>query len=131
MKNEKIIREIVNTDTLAAYLVAFSSERCGVYANGTWAVSDGVGNEIAKDENPIVWVKCPGIGNLDMGYWAEGYATPREDGLWDTEDGILDDQALIRNCCEDGEVSEELESLRDNLINALWAFEEMEAAQRP
>lgn len=50
----------------------------------------------------IFSVNCPGIGNLDMSYWRKG---------WDCDD--LDDADVIQHCCEEGDVTAEIEELAD------------------
>jgi hypothetical protein len=105
---QDIIRESVGPDELARYLTAPSGWTLGVYADGSVHVGDSIGREIDPDERPIATARCPGIGNADMTYFREG---------WDC-DG-MDDEEVIRDCCENGDVSGELEDLVARLIDDL------------
>lgn len=52
-------------------------------------------------------VKCPGIGNLDMSIYREG---------WDCEN--LDDTEVIIDCCENGDMTEDIEELAQAIYNS-------------
>jgi len=93
--------------SLADYLVAPHGHRFGVYANGKVLVGQDVGNEIADDEKPLVWIPCPGIDKANMAYWREG---------WDTS--ALDDESCIRACCENAEIDDEVVELERVLQEA-------------
>jgi hypothetical protein len=62
-----LIDETIDGEALALYLSAEHGDRFGVYPDGSVAVGEGIGDEIDPEERPVVWVECPGIGNLDMG----------------------------------------------------------------
>jgi hypothetical protein len=101
----ELIRDAVGPDELAEYLVADSGERLGVYVDGDVIVGDDVGNEIAEDERPVAWVRCPGLGNIDMAWWRNG---------WDCAG--LTEEEVIRDCCENGDVADEILDLVQLLI---------------
>lgn len=105
---EDIIRDSIGNGELADYLTAPSSWRLGVYEGGKVVVGDSVGSEIDPDEFPITSITCPGIGNVDVSWFAEGM-----DG---TDD--MDPEDIIREACENGDVSDEIESLVSRLIDA-------------
>lgn len=98
----------IGTAELAEYLTAPWGHRLGVYADGTVGVGESVGDEIDPDERPIALVRCPGIGNADMTYWREG---------WDCDH--LNDADVIRDCCENGDVSDEIENLVERLVRSM------------
>jgi hypothetical protein len=102
---ERWLRSKVGTDDLAGYLTADSGWVLGVDVDGTVHIGDSVGREIEPSERPIATAKCPGLGNLDMAWWREG---------WDCE--ALDDDDVVRDCCENGDVSDELDGLIARLL---------------
>lgn len=99
------LREHIGRGELASYLVGDSGDRFAVKRDGSTYVSPSAGMEIAPEDRPIAWVKCKGIGNLDMTWW-------RED--WECDD--LDDTEVIWDCCENGDVSDELDDLIGKLV---------------
>ena len=52
-------------------------------------------------------VRCPGIGNLDMSFFREG---------WDCDD--LSDEEVIHSCCEDGDMTVEINELADAIYES-------------
>lgn len=96
----------VSLENLAYFLSAPHGHILGIYDGGRVRVGEDVSREIAVDERPFATAKCPGIGNLDMSYYREG---------WDCAD--LCDEAVIMGCCEDGDMSEELGDLKKQLLD--------------
>jgi hypothetical protein len=92
--------ELVGTEVLADYYSAPWGHFLGVYPNGEITVGEAIGREIDPDEQPVVTVKCPGIGNIDMTWWRSG---------WDCDH--LTDEEVVRDCCENGDVEEERQEL--------------------
>lgn len=93
---ERWIDEHIGADDLAAYLVAQPGHTLGIYADGSVHVGEAIGREIAEHERPLATIRCPGIGSIDMTSWRA-----------DWECGHLDDAAVIRDCCENGDVEDE------------------------
>jgi len=93
---------------LYRYLSAPYGARFGVYAGGAVLVGGDVGNEIAEDERPLVWVNCPGIGNLDMSWYREGL---------EGEECMTDEQVL-QESCDNGDVHTDMVWLGDKLLEA-------------
>lgn len=52
-------------------------------------------------------VRCPGIGNLDMSYYREG---------WDND--YLSDEEVIWECCNDGDMTDEIDDLADSIYKS-------------
>ena len=120
MTKEQLIEKAIDESALCDYLCADFGESIAVYADGNYAVGESVGYEIAEDERPVVLVKCPGIWNLDSGEWTQDFEESG-DGEWISEDGRrLSLEDCIRICCEDGDVSDEVEHLRQRLLEKLW-----------
>lgn len=123
-ETEKLIEKAVTPAALAAYLTAEFGEFFGVYAEGTFAVGESIGSEIAPGERPVACVKCPGIGNIDTTYFTEDFVTYNPvSGLYESieqdQTGIVETYTLagvIRDCCENGDVGDEIEDLRNALI---------------
>ena len=103
---EKVVLERVGLEDLADYLTAPHGHYIGVYGDGLVAVGDSVGNEIAKAERPVMMTKCPGLHNLDMSRYRE-----------DCEH--LSDEAVIRLCCEEGDMTDELDDLHNALSESI------------
>lgn len=92
--------ELVGTEILADYYTAPWGHWLGVYPNGQIVVGESIGREIDPRERPIAIVKCPGIGNIDMTFWRDG---------WDCDH--LSDVEVIRDSCENGDVEDERQEL--------------------
>lgn len=105
---ENEIREAVGVDTLADYLAAPWGQFLGIYPNGTVSIGEDVGREIDPRERPAVVVKSPGIENLDMTWWREGW-----------ECGHLSDEEVLRDCCKNGDIEGEYEDLIGKLVEKL------------
>lgn len=100
--------DVIDADAVADYLCADHGSWFGVYPDGSYSVGPDVGAEIDPDERPLFRVRCPGIGNVDSTWWAEGVEGA---GDMDTED-------LIRQGCTEGDVSGEIEDLIRRLEEA-------------
>jgi hypothetical protein len=99
---------------------------------GKRLVVDFSGNVYLQDSstfsgNEIISVKCPGLNNLDSTQFLEGFAEwDEEKGAYVTippqpDDGRIvgDLKAVIRECCETGDVTGFIEDLETDLIAAL------------
>lgn len=121
---KELIEKAVTPASLAAYLTAEFGEFFGVYPDGTFAVGESIGNEIAPGERPVACIRCPGINNIDTTYFTEGFVTYNPvSGLYESIEqdrtGIVDTYTLaevVRECCENGDVADEIEELRSALI---------------
>ncbi len=106
-----MIHDNVTDHTLGDYLTAPSGWKLGVYAGGTVSIGPDVGEEIDPDERPIYLATCPGIGNVDMGYFRNGGADRTDD-----QGNYLTCAAeAIRSGCEEGDVTHLLEDLHGRL----------------
>lgn len=120
-KQEKInlIKTKVNEDQLCQWLLAQWGNSLAIYEDGQVVVGQDVGNEINPDERPFAGMVCPGIGNIDTTQYTEDFVTQdhetREYIVNETGERI-DLEEVIRRCCDEGDVSNDLESLRDKLI---------------
>jgi antirestriction protein len=75
METEIAGKIIQITDAMVIeYTLADYGEKLGIYPDGSYAVGESVGNEIAESERPMIVVKCPGIGNIDCSWYAAGWA---------------------------------------------------------
>lgn len=118
---EEIIREAITNDVVAQYYTAKPEDFFGVYPNGCIGVGPVIGKEIAEDERPIAQIECHGVDNIDSWYWTDGWTTQDEEtGEYVTEDGRrLDLAGCIRDCCKDGEISEQREAIIESLIESM------------
>ena len=131
----KLIETVVTTKALAAYLIAENGESIGIYADCTFAVGKSIGNEIEPKERPIACIKCPGINNIDTTYFTDDFVTYNHvTGLYESIEqdrtGEVTTYTLaevIRECCESGDVDEELTELKNALV-AMWC-QDLTAAQ--
>lgn len=117
-KEKEIIEEAVSPEMLANYLCADWGERLGIYADGKYLIGQDVGREIAEDERPIVWVECPGIGNISTSYYTDGWVEDLGDGYYrvlETNEEITETECIHRACL-DGEVSDEMDGLKEELL---------------
>ncbi len=120
----KLIETVVTTKALAAYLTAENGEIFGIYADCTFAVGEDIGNEIEPKERPIACIKCPGINNIDTTYFTDDFVTYNHvTGMYDSIEqdrtGLIETYTLaevIRDCCENGDVDEELTELKNALL---------------
>jgi hypothetical protein len=125
-KIKELIEKAVTPAALAEHLVAEFGEFFCVYADGTFAVGESIGSEIAPDERPVACVKCPGINNIDTTYFTDDFVTYNPilaiyESIEQDRTGIVDTYTLkgvIRECCKNGDVDEEIEELRSALITA-------------
>lgn len=106
---------------LADFWTASYGCRFGIYPSGAWLVGEIVGRESNADDQPIVWIPCPGIENIDVDVWAimGGAGWDRERQVFVLPDGrdIEDEGDLVRAVCVGGEVADEVEWLRHALIH--------------
>jgi hypothetical protein len=103
---QNLIQDNVGPAELAQFLTAPWGWVLGLYADGSVHIGDSVGAEIDPNERPIVTARCPGIGNIDTTWCRTG---------WDCED--LDDAEVIIDCCENGDVEDELKELHRRLVS--------------
>jgi hypothetical protein len=82
------------------YLTADAGDWLTVYSDGTAQILDA---SSTAPEGSVAWVRCPGIGNLDGTRYTEGATDPTD---------LL---ASIREACETGDVSDEIDGLADAL----------------
>jgi hypothetical protein len=115
---KKFVTESICEDELFQYLTAPWGYTFGLYRDGSVAVGQDVGREIAEDDRPLVTVDVPGINELDMSDYADGYAEKTDEG-WEVNGTgeVIDDEELIRRACADGDVSMDLEDLRNRLMD--------------
>lgn len=99
------IRENVGIQELASYMTAPSGHKLGVYQDGTVRIGESVGMEIDPDDWAIAVAKCPGLSNIDMTWWREG---------WECDH--LSDAEVIHDCCTNGYVDDELNTLVEKLV---------------
>ena len=120
----KLIEKAVTPAALAAYLTAEKGENFGVYADGTFAVGESIGSEIEPKERPLACIRCPGINNIDTTYYTDDFVTYNHvSGVYESieqdRDGeiqIYTLEEVIRECCKNGDVDEEVEELKNSLI---------------
>ncbi|MDD3621843.1 MAG: hypothetical protein PHQ81_05515 [Methanofollis sp.] len=109
---------------LADFWAAPYGCRFGIYPNDTWLVGEIVGRESKPEDQPVVWVPCPGIENIDVDAWAfmGGAEWDRERQSFVFPDGRCfdDDGDLIRTICTRGEVPDEVEWLREVLVHEYY-----------
>lgn len=120
---KEIIEEAVTETALAQYLTASWGERFGVYPDGTVLVSQDVGREIAEVDMPLVWVKCPGIGNIGSDWWTREWTEELENGMYRVRETgeEIDLAECIRRSCEEGDVVVEKEALVNELLDDVEA----------
>ena len=116
--NDEIIKDSINRSSVAQFYTAEWGEIFRVYPDGTTSIGQSVGSEIAKEDSPISTIKCPGWPNLDRSFWCEGWTVyDDEKELYITEDGReLSFIECIEDSCQNGEISDEIESLIQALI---------------
>jgi len=120
----EIIEKAVTPAALADYLTANFGEWFGVHPDGSFSVGKSIGNEIAVDEQLIACIKCPGINNIDTTYFTDDFVTYNHiSGLYESieqdREGCTDIYTLaevIRECCKNGDISDEQEELRNALL---------------
>lgn len=117
---EEKIRDAVTNAAVAQYYTAPWGDSFGVYEDGSIGVGQSIGMEIAERERPIALVKCPGLGNIDSSFWTEGWTKFNPDtSEYETKNGRkLDLTECIRDCCENGDISDEKEELIQRLIES-------------
>ena len=108
------------TPKMADYFLANSDEVFGVYFdNGVFSVSVGssVDCEQIDEEKPVASKKCPGIGNIHDFFFTDGWTKENEDGTFTTDEGkIFSFEECVSECCNTGDISDEIEELLDALI---------------
>jgi len=116
---EGFIEKYIDEKALAKYYTAPFGDRFGLYPDGSYAVGQSIGMEIDPDERPHVTVKVPGTGNIDTTFWLEGWTHEGEDReiIVDETGEKIDFEEAIRRCCQDGDVNDALEGLKEQLLN--------------
>lgn len=104
------------TKVISDYYTAPFGEWLGFYIDDgivSHAVGQSIGNEIAEHERPVVILKCPGIGNLDSHFWLDGWTHENEDHdiVVDETGEVISFAEAISRCCEDGDISSEIEGM--------------------
>jgi hypothetical protein len=121
----KLIEENINGKAVEIYFLADFGEKLGIYKDGHIAVGQDVGNEICDDETPISYTTCPGFNNLDLTDffttgWTKymGFNEDRGEDTWRVKkDGkILTLKECVIDCCKNGDILDEIENLKNQLI---------------
>ena len=105
---DNIIKKAVTKDVVCEYLTADYGETLGIYPNGSAAIGESVGHEIAENERPIVTIDCWGINNIDD--ISDFIDDPKRIG------NLSDAEIIQRACLLDLPIIEEE---RQDLINKL------------
>ena len=115
------------TSVLRDYLTASCGERIGFYIKEEKLihhVGQSIGDEICEEERPLLCVECPGINNLDSSCYTADFCSWSEEREAYVVDGpFMADQGrvvgrladVIRECCEDGDMSKDLEDFLSSL----------------
>ena len=115
---KEIIHEAIGRAALSAYLCADIDEKFAVYPNGSWAVGSSLGHEIDPDEQPLSFISCPGLPNVDESFFLDGEVYDPDTGTYIDEIGrYLTERNLIDETCEFGDVENELVELRGQLLD--------------
>jgi len=126
----RIIAEKVGSDHLADYLTAGHDMDLAVWADGSAQIVEH--NRVwplDSDEAPVARVQCPGIGNLDSTYFTEDFAAIDDNGEYieissGRKIGELD--AVIKECCQDGDMIGHTEDLIDALVESVEPIKKKE-----
>lgn len=109
-------REVITSSVLADYLTAEFGHDLAVWEDGITEIIESA--LYWKQCGPVARVKCPGIGNLDSTVFSDQYAMRTESGQYIEIEtgrviGYLAD--LIRETCQDGDVTEFMDELIEKL----------------
>ncbi|MBA7575336.1 hypothetical protein ES708_17160 [subsurface metagenome] len=128
-KMEEFIEKHIDEKALAQYFTAPWGDSFGLYPDGSHAVGQSIGMEIDPEERPYVVVKVPGTGNIDTNFWLGGWTHRGENTeiIVDETSEEIDLEEAIRRCCQDGDVSGELEDLKEKLLDDY--IEDLRASQ--
>lgn len=117
---ENFVYEHINIEELIEYLTGDYGQRFCLDKDGkTYLLQIGT-YAIEPEEREISSAPCIGIGNIDISPYAEGWTT------WDDEinmycatdtNEMLDTEEIIIRCCQEGDMEEDLISLREALID--------------
>jgi hypothetical protein len=115
---KKLVYDNIDENALAEYLTAEFGWFFRFEKNGTYNVVMGNNLDIAPDDRPLCFVKCPGINNIPMDFWTEGWTTPTEDGFFQVSETKekINFAECVERCCKDGDVHSELEEFRQTLL---------------
>jgi hypothetical protein len=117
---EKFLEKHIDEKALADFSIAPFGEYFGLYQDGSYSTGQSIGMEIDPEERPLVAIGVPGIGNIDTNFWLEGWTHENDEReiVVDETGETIDLAEAIRRCCQDGDVSDELEGFRKELLNA-------------
>jgi hypothetical protein len=112
---EKALHTLAYED-LVRYLTAEFGHRLCLWDDGRVAIVEA---SVSWRDGPIAETGCPGIGNLDSTKWTDDFVERSDDdGLYyeiGTGRLVGDLAAVIRECCRDGDVEDEMDDLRMRL----------------
>ena len=124
--NTQIIAPAIGSAEVADYLTADFGHDLALWRDGTVQIIESALTWRDNDDAPVARAKCPGIGNLDSSVFTADFCERDEDSgeyIEISTGRIIGDlEAVVRECCRDGDV----EAFRDDLIAALAASVETE-----
>lgn len=131
--NVKII-DIIGPAQLANYLCANYGNDFAVWDDGSTSIIES-STGFAAGKEPVARVKCPGIGNINTEYFTEGFCSQDQEqlGAYVVDDPLRQDrgrvvgnfEAVVRECCDDGDVSVLLDELIENLQESIRLSDEI------
>ncbi len=107
---EDIINVAITNSITAEYLLADWGEKIGVYPDGTVGIGQSIGDEIAKDESPVICIGCPGFPNLDQTVFTNGLDYDEKNETYIDDDGksMSIEECVVEACIIDPDFKEEL-----------------------
>jgi hypothetical protein len=126
---ETLIDNNIDAEQLYEYLTAPYGHKAGLYADGSFYIAETVGSEIDEDDRPVVWISCPGINNMDdPSWWTDEWTEYDEESgsyriIEETRGHEIGDMIsldeCIKICCNQGDVHDNVQELRENLKREL------------
>ncbi len=118
-KKNLFINEHINEAELCQYLLGDYGWDFCLYANGKTGLEQSNSYAVDPADRPIASCACIGLENIDTDFWVRDWtewdSDTRDWVVLETQEHISLADA-IRRCCEEGDVTQELEELREALL---------------
>ena len=116
MVMEKNLNDIIDSSCLYEYLIADSDKWLNIFLDKAYSVG-----EYIYSNSCIGAIQCPGFANIDSDHWTKGWTEKIGIDKYKIDfenDEILTLKECVERTCKEGDVSEQIEDLKEKIMSA-------------